>query len=152
VAHVELSLSEAFTPATVVAYEPEFDSFSHWTTTVIAAAEPCLLIDSNTIITAISPSCCLLFALGLPPEVTGRSLLGEVLRLLDFTANRGELPEQEAKKIPPLLALSSGRLARGLLRVETGPGTDADTTVDAIATPLLRGGQVAGSLTFFASV
>ena len=35
-AHVELSLSEAFAPATA-GYEPESDSFSHWTATVTAA-------------------------------------------------------------------------------------------------------------------
>jgi hypothetical protein len=37
------------------------------------------------------------------------------------------------------------------MRVQTDAG-DAHLTVDAIATPLLNGERVAGSLTFFASV
>jgi hypothetical protein len=52
--------------------------------------------------------------------------------------------------IPPLLAVTSGRLARGLLRVQR-PG-QLPGTVDAIATPLRDGDTVVGSLTFFAEV
>ena len=82
----------------------------------------------------------------------GRPLLDGGLRLLDFTANRGELTEAEADKIPPLLALSSGRLARGLLRVQAASADNSDATVDAISTPVLTDGTVAGSLTFFSEV
>jgi hypothetical protein len=152
VAHVELSLSEAFTPPTAAVLEPGSDSFGRWSATVATAAEPCLLIDAHTVITSVSVSCCLLLGLGLPVEVLGRPLLHAELRLLDFTANRGELPEQEIEKIPPLLALSSGRMARGLLRVRAGAAGRSDATVDAIATPLLRTSAVAGSLTFFSEV
>ncbi|MFI6758134.1 hypothetical protein ACIBF5_03175 [Micromonospora sp. NPDC050417] len=152
-AHVELSLTEAFVPqgdGTSSGYES--DSFAHWSATVSRAAEPCLLIDLRATIGAISVSCCTLLGLNPPAEVIGQPLLGGELRLLDFTAARGELTEQEADKIPPLLALSSGRLVRGLLRVQTGATPATDTTVDAIATPLLVGGTVAGSLTFLARV
>lgn len=151
-AHVELSLSEAFVPPTAPLLDQESDSFVFWSSAVSLAAEPCLLIDVTTIIVAVSPSCCTLLGLPGPAEVVNRPLLDGQLRLLDFTAARGALSEQEVDKIPPLLALSSARLARGLLRVCGGKAGGSDTTVDAIATPLSRDGVLAGSLTFFALV
>lgn len=148
-AHVELSLSEAFVPNTNEPPEQGFDSFAAWVATVSNAAEPCLLIDLRTTIRAVSTTCCELLGLRAPAEAVGRPLFEGGLRLVDFTANRCELAEQDAEKIPPLLALTSGQLARGLLRVHSG-GVDA--TVDAVATPLLAHGLVAGSLTFFCAI
>ena len=58
------------------------------------------------------------------------------LRLIDFTADGRELDETDAEKIPPLLAIRSERLARGLMRVVPEPG-EPPVTVDAITTPLL---------------
>ncbi|ASW57250.1 hypothetical protein [Plantactinospora sp. KBS50] len=151
-AHVELSLTEAFVPAPATSTH-ESDSFSRWVGTVSAAAEPCLVIDVHTIVSAVSRSCCTLLGLGSPAEAVGRPLLDNGLRLLDFTAARAELSEQEAEKIPPLLAISSQRLARGLMRVATPAVGDPDATVDAIAAPLLAAdGSVAGSLTFLSEV
>lgn len=151
-AHVELSLSEVFVPATGTTSEQEFDNFGQWAATVSRAAEPCLLIDAETRVVAVSASGCELLCLGRPEDVIGLPLLDGCLRLLDFTAHRGELTEQETDKIPPLLALHSGRLARGLLRVEAATAGRSDPTVDAISTPVLTDGEVAGSLTFFAEV
>ncbi|GAB2939516.1 hypothetical protein GCM10027280_29840 [Micromonospora polyrhachis] len=158
-AHVELSLSEAplppanLPPASMQAEADPDDSFTRWSATVSQAAEPCLLIDFQMIIAAVSDSCCQLLGLGRPVDVVDRPLLGGELRLLDFTAARAELTEQEIDKIPPLLALASGRLARGLLRVRPNtPAGGADATVDAISTPILEQGLVAGSLTFFAKI
>ncbi|RZU72347.1 hypothetical protein EV384_0708 [Micromonospora kangleipakensis] len=151
-AHVELSLSEVFAPTAGTPTEQESDNFGQWSSTVSHAAEPCLLIDADTTVVAVSASGCELLCLGTPEDVIGRPLLEGGLRLVDFTANRSELTEQETDKIPPLLALHSGRLARGLLRVQ-GSGPDAPgTTVDAISTPVLTDGSVAGSLTFFSEV
>ena len=148
-AHVELSLSEAFVPDTSDSPEQEFDSFSAWAATVPHAAEPCLLIDLHTTIRAVSTACCELLGLRAPAEAIGRPLLAGGLRLVDFSAARCQLTEQDAEKIPPLLALTSGRLARGLLRVQS---ERTEATVDASATPLLAHGLVAGSLTFFSEV
>ncbi len=150
-AHVELSLSEVFPSAAGSSAGQESDNFGQWSGTVSRAAEPCLLIDGDTTVVAISASGCELLCLGAPEDVVGQPLLEGGLRLVDFTAQPSELTEQESDKIPPLLALHSGRLARGLLRVQ-GPGDDAGTTVDAIATPVLTEGEVAGSLTFFSRV
>jgi hypothetical protein len=120
--------------------------------TVATAPEPCLVLDAEMRISAASASCCHLLGLGAPTDAVGRPLLGGVLRLVDFTAARGELTENEIDKIPPLLALTSGRLARGLLRVQWGAGGESHATVDAIATPLWDDGTVSGSLTFFSEV
>lgn len=145
-AHVELSLSEVFPPQPRPA---PTDSFTTWVAAVAAAAEPCLVIDADTVVAAVSVSGCALLGLGDPANAVGRPLLDSGLRLVDFTAARVELPETEIDKIPPVLALTSGCLARGLLRVQSG---ETDATVDAIATPLLVDGAVAGSLTFFSEV
>ncbi|MGW5669885.1 hypothetical protein [Micromonospora sp. NPDC003776] len=150
-AHVELSLSEVFPPTVGTPAEQESDNFGQWSGTVSRAAEPCLLIDGDTTVVAISSSGCELLCLSTPEDVVGRPLLEGGLRLVDFTARPSELTEQDTEKIPPLLALHSGRLARGLLRVQ-GSGDDAGTTVDAISTPVLTDGEVAGSLTFFSRV
>ncbi|ROT34324.1 hypothetical protein [Micromonospora sp. HM5-17] len=163
-AHVELSISEAFTPSPTPTRGQhragflgaeggaEVDGFDRWADTVATAAEPCLLITRDSTIAAVSPAGCQLLGFGTPIAVFGQPLL-DTLRLLDFTAARGELTEQDVEKIPPLLAVSSQRLARGLLRVEGSGPNGADTTVDAIATPILGpDGAVVGSLTFFSPV
>jgi PAS domain-containing protein len=170
VAHVELSLTEAFVPLARAPHDPDAElsdilsaptvpngdpgavaSFGHWAATVAAAEEACLVIDAELRIVAASATCCKLFGIGDLAAASGLHLLDAGLRLVDFTAARGELAETEIDKIPPLLAVTSGRLARGLLRV-TSPEQDGDATVDAVATPLTVGGRVAGSLTFFSVV
>ncbi|GIE96520.1 hypothetical protein [Paractinoplanes rishiriensis] len=150
-AHVELSLSGAFVPQARTPAEAEFvPSVDRWTSTVAAAAEPCLVIDGSSVILAVSVSCSELFGLGKPIEAIGKTLV-DAIRLIDFTATAGELDDSDVDKIPPLLAIRSERLARGLLRVVPSPG-EGPLTVDAIATPLLDGTRVAGSLTFFSPV
>ena len=151
-AHVELSLSGAFVPAARTPAEAEFvTAINRWTSTVSSAVEPCLVINYTSTILAVSMSCSELLGLGNPAAAVGQPLLGGVLRLIDFTAGRGELAEPETEKIPPLLAVSSKRLARGLMRVQPG-GRGVDITVDAISTPLWETGQVVASLTFFSPV
>jgi PAS domain-containing protein len=151
VAHVELSLSGAFVPQARTPAEDEFvTSVERWASTVAVADEPCLIIDGSGSILAVSPSCSELLGLGKPTEALGQRL-SSALHLIDFTAGAGRLEEPEAEKIPPLLALSSERLARGLMRVVPGIG-EAPLTVDAVSTPLLSGGRVAGSLTFLSPV
>jgi hypothetical protein len=150
VGHIELSLSGAFVPQARTPAEAEFvPSVERWTATVAAAAEPCLVIDSVSNILALSASCSELFGLK-PVEAIGQPLIA-ALRLIDFTAGAGELDGSDVEKIPPLLAIRSERLARGLMRVVAAPG-DAPLTIDAITTPLLHNDRVAGSLTFFSPV
>jgi PAS domain-containing protein len=142
VPHLELSLSEP----TVSRSRPARSSFGRWAKAVADASEPCLVIDTDAVVVAISPACDDM--LGLESSTIGRRLL-DVLRLLDFSAAGVALDQGELSKIPPLLALASGRLARGLLRVECRDGA---CTLDAVSTPLLSGDRRAGSLTFFSPV
>ncbi|WP_213451128.1 PAS domain-containing protein [Rhizomonospora bruguierae] len=162
-AHVELSLSEALVPPARPAggavgpaggypgpEQPE-DSLSRWAVAVHAAAEPCLLIDARSRIVATSGAGRELLGLAEPALTDGRPLL-ETLQLIDFTAAPSALEEADAVKIPPLLALSSGRLARGLLRVGPAGADEPPDTLDAVTTPLLEGGEVVGSLTFLSAI
>ena len=154
VAHVELSLSGAFVPQARTPVESEFVSnIDRWAATVWQAVEPCLVIDVSSTIVAVSPSASDLLGLAKGAEVVGQPLLGGdgALRLIDFTAGGGDLTEQEIEKIPPLLAVSSERLARGLMRIQP-PQEKRHVTVDAIATPIVENGRVVASLTFFSAI
>lgn len=152
-AHVELSLTEPL--AAIRARGPlDLDpvtNLDRWVAVVFGAVEPCLIIDPDSVILATSPACCELFELGNPSATVGKFLRG-ALQLVDFTAAKGELATTESDKIPPLLALSSRRLARGLMRVQCGPDPVHSRTVDAISTPIWEGTRPAGSLTFFAEI
>jgi PAS domain-containing protein len=151
VAHVELSLSGAFVPQARTPSEAEFiTGVERWTITVATADEPCLVIDVEGSIVAVSPSGSALLGLGEPAEAVGRHL-STALHLIDFTAGGGRLEDPEAENIPPLLALRSERLARGLIRVVPGDGA-APLTLDAISTPLMAGDRIGGTLTFLSPV
>ncbi|AGL21638.1 hypothetical protein L083_8128 [Actinoplanes sp. N902-109] len=134
--------------------ESEFVSnIDRWAATVWQAAEPCLVMDLQSTVVAVSPAGSELLGLGNAADVVGKPLLGGegMLRLIDFTAAGGSLSDQEIEKIPPLLALTSERLARGLMRIQP-PGDERHVTVDAIATPLMENDRVIASLTFFSAI
>ena len=141
--HVELSVSEPFARP-----RQTFDSsLAKWAMAAADAEEHCLVIDHGALIVAISASFEAL--LGLTVTAIGRPMVGSVMTLLDF-GDGLELGDAEIGKTPPLLALSSGRLARGLMRVR-GAG-DTRCTLDAISTPLIEQSAITGSLTFFSEV
>lgn len=149
---IELSLTEQFPPsAPEPAASPYPRGIAGWASIAADATERCLVIDTDLKIVAASPSCCELLGMGDPIGVVGQPLL-EVLHLIDFTANRNSLTDSDIDKIPPLLAVTSGRLARGLMRVEVPEEDGVDETVDGIATPLFEDSAVSGSLTFFARI
>jgi PAS domain-containing protein len=151
VAHVELSLSGAFVPQARTPAEAEFvTGIERWADTVAVADEPCLIVDAGGSILAVSPSCSELLGLGHPADAIGKRLTA-TLQLIDFTAGAGPLEDPEAENIPPLLAVRSERLARGVMRVVPS-AEKPPLTVDAISTPLLAGERVAGSLTFLSPV
>lgn len=156
-AHVELSLSEHITGSLDPDPTRHGDPFPHgltsvdrWALAARSAYEPCLVIDNMAAIAAVSPSACRLLGFVDPDEVVGCFLQSsELLALVDFTPASAALSEADMEKIPPMLALLSGRLARGLMRVRAHSDV---VTVDAIATPLLENDKVIGSLTFFSLV
>lgn len=170
-AHVELSLRESARQSTppdqppppdqpepavprtrsAAAPAPADGSLGRWAAVVAAAPEPSLVLDADGVIVAASASCAELIGLNDLADTRGRQLRDAVVDLVDFTDSFDKLDRAEADKIPPLLAISSGRLARGLMRVAC-PDTHVVSTMDAIATPLWEGTTVTGSLTFFARI
>ncbi len=110
-AHVELSLSGAFVPQARTPAEAEFvPSVDRWTSTVAAAAEPCLVIDTSTTIVAVSASC---------SELLARAgVVRVVVACADpsrFAAGRGEERLRAAGVVfeTGLLAEEAGRLYAG---------------------------------------
>ncbi|MGH3738610.1 MAG: hypothetical protein ACRDT6_23850 [Micromonosporaceae bacterium] len=154
--HVELSLSDDPEPDSPERRRPpggpweepprsRSESLSRWTGAVTEATEPCAVLDSDGVIVASSRACAaLLGAPGGPDGWLGRGLL-DVLELVDLTAAGEPLAAWEAERIPPLLALSSGALARAVMRIRVGSLT---RTLDLVSTPLRDGTAVVGSLTF----
>lgn len=140
-----------FAPAIPAPAAPAHGSLGRWAAVVVAAPEPSLVLDADGVIVAASASCAELIGLDDLADARGRQLRDAVVDLVDFTDSLDKLDRAEADKIPPLLAISSGRLARGLMRVAC-PDTHLVSTMDAIATPLWEGTKVTGSLTFFARI
>jgi PAS domain-containing protein len=153
VAHVELSLSEPFAPELGAEIEPEaahepVSSMEGWTAAVSGALEPCLIINTVSMIVAISAAACVLFGFESQEWAIGRGLLAGIVRLIDF-GDGAPLSDPDREKVPSILACSSGQLAHGLLRVQF---EDEIRTIDAVAVPLFDGRKVVGSLTFFSPV
>jgi hypothetical protein len=148
-AHVDLSLSGLQSDGPDRLLGGYLGSLDLWSYAVSVANEPCLLIDKDGVVVAASPGSGQLFDID-ARDAVGRRLVDGVLRLLDFNVVSGQLPGWEVDKIPPLLATTTGGLARGLMRVRGPAG--ASNTVDAISVPLRDGDAVVGSLTFFALV
>jgi PAS domain-containing protein len=150
VAHVELSLTDpAVAPRPHLARE--CSGLERWASVAVDAGDPCLVLDADAVVVAVSPSAAELTGIPDPVGAQGRRLRDAMAPLLDFTAAAAPLEELEADRIPPLLAISSGLMARGLIRIAGRPG-DHPVTLDAISTPLSNGLAVAGSLTFFAKI
>lgn len=149
--HVELSLTDSPSAPRQPTPVEAGHSLERWALATAAANEPCLVLDAQAVIVAASVSCAEMIGLGQPGAARGRRLREAVFPLVDFTAAPAELDETEAHMIPPLLAISSGRMARGLIRVAC-PDTGYVSTLDAITTPLVNGPDIVGSLTFFARV
>ena len=113
-----------------------------WVGAVRAAAERCLLLDGEGRVSAASPT--------MVSVVGGATALGvrfaDLVRLVDFTS--GAAPQIEPERaMPPLRALTTGGLARGLMRLRVADGSLV--TYDVVAVPLQ--GQ-RGVLAFFLPV
>jgi hypothetical protein len=152
VAHLELSFSEppvpAVEPVDFAVDEPP-GALDRWSVAAADAAESCLVLNELLDIVALSPSAADLLGAADPTDLLGCNLLAGIIRLVDFNQQPQPLAQGEVEKTPPVLARETGRLARGLLRVQH---PDRLITLDAIATPLLDGDTVVGSLTFLAEI
>ncbi|MGA8116297.1 MAG: PAS domain-containing protein [Actinocatenispora sp.] len=116
---------------------------------VRAATEPCLVLDRSGLVAACSPAAGRLLEIPGIDTVIGKSLLDGIPAPVDFTASGDRLSEWELARLPPLLALATGSLARGLIRFRVHRHI---RTVDAVSTPLRDHAEIAGSLTFFAAI
>ncbi len=151
-AHVELSVSEPQVPAAVPAEFPVAETLGaadRWAEVASTAAEACLVLNEFMDVVAVSASAARLLGFDDPADLVRRNLLAGAVRLLDFNQQPRPLQQGEIEKTPPVLARETGRLARGLLRVDSG---ERLVTLDAVAAPLFDRGSVVGSLTFLADV
>ncbi len=143
---VELSWGS---PTLAETWISDSNSVHRWASTVAGAYEPCMVVDRRSYIAAASMPACRLLGFEGPDDAIGRRLFDRCLPLLDFTAEGSTLSDEDLARIPPVLALSSGLLARGVLRVRTRGDI---ITMDAVSTPLRDHERVIGSLTFFCVV
>jgi hypothetical protein len=151
VAHLEMALTEPLpAPAPDLSECPSATStIDHWSDAVDTATEPCLVIDAKAVVLAASAAASELLGFVHSQAAVGVCLYDGSLPLIDFAAAASPLPDTELAKVPPVQALLSQRLSRGLLRVRLG---NEVVTIDAIATPLWEDDEVVGSLTFFCTV
>ncbi len=115
-----------------------------WAQRVTEAQEACLVLNERGRVVAMSTGCGMSLNLD-PTACLGRPLL-ELVTLVDFSQTGVPVDDPDAQ-LPPLKALRSGNLARGLVRLRLAPGVL--TTYDVVGIPL-AGGQ--GVLGFFSEV
>lgn len=116
-----------------------------WHAAVQSSQEACLLLDGDARVVAASS------AVGAVLGTTAGSAVGakfvDLVTAVDFTSGAAPAPAVEFERsMPPLRALATGGLARGLLRLRSAAGL---VTYDVVAVPLA--GQ-AGALAFFLAV
>ncbi len=149
-AHVELSLTDAPAGLRLRPVPEPCSSVDHWAAAAAHATEPCLVLDLHTVIVAVSSAGSRLLRIPEAAAVVGRRFVDTVGPLIDFTTAGAPLDEAELQRVPPLLAITSGMMARGLMRL--APPGDRITTVDAVSVPLRDGASVVGSLTFLSGL
>ena len=113
-----------------------------WTQQVRDAVEPALVLDADGRVTAMSAGAGAL--LGVDPSTCVGTRLLELIVLVDFTETGVPLVDAEMSA-PPLRALRSGRMSRGLMRLRLPLGTMP--TFDVVGVPLAHGAGALGFLT-----
>ena len=146
-AQVSAEVSAAATPTSIPrtldldAHRPQ--GRSAWLLAVRTSAEACLLLDGDGRICAASSAAGKLVG-GVTDAIGAR--FSDLVASVDFTS--GAAPDLEPERsMPPLRALATGGLARGLMRVRVSDGTLV--TYDVVAVPLERQQAV---LAFFVAV
>jgi hypothetical protein len=114
-----------------------------WHAAVQSSEEACLLLDRDARVVAASAGAGVVLGTTTASAVGAR--FADLVTAVDFTS--GAAPDLELERsMPPLRALSTGGLSRGLLRLRSAAGL---VTYDVVAVPLA--GQ-AGVLAFFLAV
>ena len=115
------------------------DPVGRWVAVVLAAAEPCLLLDADGRVQALSAAAAELLGTTLA-AAQGRPV-ESVLTLVDFS--RRALPVTDpVSALPALRSVVHRVLARSLLRVQPA-GLRQPVTCDMVAAPLAGGAAVA---------
>ena len=121
---------------------------ANWARVAAGSADLVIALDAGGRVLAASAAAADLVVSSGADRVVGRHLL-DVLDLVDFNPTPGDA-SMYADRIPPLLALASNALSRGLLRVRTPRGT---VTLDAVAAPVHdAGGALVGAVAFLAKL
>jgi PAS domain-containing protein len=116
---------------------------SVWHAAVQNSGEACLLLDRDARIVAASAAVGVVLGTSAADAVGARFV--DVVTAVDFTS--GAAPDAEIERsMPPLRALATGGLARGLLRLRSAAGL---VTYDVVAVPLA---DQSGALAFFLAV
>jgi PAS domain-containing protein len=120
-----------------------------WVAVASASPDACLVLDHRGRVAGCSEQAAELLG-EMRQRMRGRVLVGDVIEVVDFSAQAGP-GDFYSMRIPPLMALASDMPARGLLRVRHGDGRRV--TLDAVSAPLHgSGGHVAGSVSFLVAV
>lgn len=119
-------------------------SVGEWAKRVTEAQETCLLLDDLGHVVALSRGCALLLDRG-TADAIGQPLR-DLVTVVDFTSTGVPVDDPETH-LPPLKALRSAAMARGLVRLRLAP--DVVVTYDVVGVPLA--GSV-GALGFFGEV
>ena len=114
-----------------------------WALRVREAAEAMLLVDATGRVVALSVAAGRLLLLD-PAASAGARLL-DLVQVVDFTAAAVPVPDPEVQ-LPPLRAIVTGRLNRGLVRLRSG---HVLRSYDVVGVPL---SEAAGAIAFLAGV
>jgi hypothetical protein len=124
--------------------DPLLGGVAAWAERVMEAQETALLLNNRGRVVAISTGAALALNLDVTTSL-GKALLDLVV-LVDFSAT-GVPVEDADVQLPPLKALRSHTMARGLVRLRLSRGVLV--TYDCVGVPLAGGD---GALAFFAEV
>jgi hypothetical protein len=115
-----------------------------WAPRIREAEEACLLLDENGRLVALSTGCALALTID-PVSGVGQPLV-DLVEMVDFSATGLRVEDPEVQ-LPPLKALRTDSLARGLVRLRLGK--TVTVTYDVVGVPLAGG---VGALAFFSEV
>ena len=154
-AHLEMSLTEPFAvPASELA-DLRRTTSSRARSTIgptpsIGATEPCIVIDAKAVVAAASPAACRLLGFADRSAAVG-ACLHDGVPSADRLRRDGEpAAGHRAGQDPAGAGATRPSVSRaGCCGYVCGGDV---VTIDAVATPLLEGGHVVGSLTFFCTV
>lgn len=118
------------------------ECLASWARQVRDAVEPALVVDADGRIAALSAGAGVL--LGVDPRTCAGARLLDLVVMVDFTETGVPLLDPEMSA-PPLRALRSGRMSRGLVRLRLPLGSMP--TYDVVGVPLAHGAGALGFLT-----